>query len=58
LAVGFADLRTMAEEVVRYGADAVVLDPPELRERVLRMLTAVADTADRVPDTDDERVPA
>jgi predicted DNA-binding transcriptional regulator YafY len=48
----------VAEEIVRYGADAIVLDPPELRERVLQMLTAVAETVDRVPESDDHRVSA
>ena len=57
-AVRFSDLRTLAEEVVRYGVDAIVLDPPELRERVLVMLTAVAETSDRVATHDDERVSA
>jgi proteasome accessory factor B len=42
LTVGFSDLHTLAEEIVRYGADAVVLDPPELRRRVLDMLGRVA----------------
>jgi proteasome accessory factor B len=50
--VGFSDLRTLAEETARYGADAIVLDPPELRTRVLKMLSAVAATPQ------DERVSA
>ncbi|HYI56762.1 MAG TPA: WYL domain-containing protein [Microlunatus sp.] len=58
LTVRFSDLRTVAEEIVRYGADAIVLDPPELRERVLQMLSAVAETVDRVSESDDERVSA
>jgi proteasome accessory factor B len=58
MTVRFSDLRTVAEEIVRYGADAIVLDPPELRERVLQMLTAVAETVDRVPDSDEHRVSA
>ena len=57
-AVRFSDLRTLAEEVVRYGVDAIVLDPPELRERVLVMLIAVAETSDRAAAHDDERVSA
>jgi proteasome accessory factor B len=56
--VGFADLRTLAEEVVRYGADAIVLDPPELRSRVLEMLAAVAATTDRALDRAGERASA
>lgn len=54
--VPFSDLRTLAEEVVRYGADVVVLDPPELRDRVLTMLTAVAATVDELRDRSRERV--
>lgn len=49
-AVPFSDLRTLAEEVVRYGADVIVLDPPELRDRVLQMLAAVAATVDELRD--------
>lgn len=43
LRVAYSDRHSLAEEVVRYGADAIVLDPPELRERVLAMLGRVAD---------------
>lgn len=60
-AVPFSDLRTLAEEVARHGADAIVLDPPELRERVLRMLTEVAAGPGRAADgraRDDERASA
>lgn len=39
--VGFADLHAAAEEVSRYGADVVVLEPAELRELVVRGLAAV-----------------
>ena len=42
LRVAYSDRHSLAEEVVRYGADAIVLDPPELRERVLDMLGRVA----------------
>ena len=61
LTVGFSDLHTLAEEIVRYGADAVVLDPPELRRRVLEMLGRVVTSAERdaEPDLDaDERASA
>ena len=44
LSVGFSDLHTVAEEIVRYGSDVLVLDPPELRGLVLDMLTRVAAT--------------
>jgi proteasome accessory factor B len=40
--VAFSDLRSAAEEISRYGADVVVLEPPELRELVVRGLAAVA----------------
>lgn len=56
--VRFSDLRTLAEEIVRYGVDAIVLDPPELRERVLVMLAAVAETSERMASHEDERVSA
>ena len=52
LAVGFSDLHTLAEEIVRYGADAVVLDPPELRRRVLEMLGRVASGAEQDAEHD------
>ncbi|HEY5980247.1 MAG TPA: WYL domain-containing protein [Microlunatus sp.] len=57
LTVGFSDLHTLAEEIVRYGADALVLDPPELRRRVLDMLSRVATGAVRDAESDqgDER---
>ncbi len=42
LRVAYSDRHSLAEEVVRYGADAIVLDPPEVRERVLDMLARVA----------------
>jgi proteasome accessory factor B len=45
VAVGFSDLYSAAEEITRHAADVVVLEPPELRELVLRGLTAVAATA-------------
>jgi proteasome accessory factor B len=58
LEVRFSDLRTLAEEIVRYGADAVVLDPPELRQQVMEMLTRVTATSQARVDDDDERVSA
>ncbi|WP_375433001.1 helix-turn-helix transcriptional regulator [uncultured Friedmanniella sp.] len=42
VAVGFSDLSSAAEEITRHAADVVVLEPVELRELVLRGLTAVA----------------
>jgi proteasome accessory factor B len=45
LAVGFGDLWSAAEEISRYGADVVVLEPVELRELVVRGLTAVVEGA-------------
>jgi len=42
VAVGFGDLWSAAEEISRYGAEVVVLEPLELRELVVRGLTAVA----------------
>jgi proteasome accessory factor B len=41
-AVGYSDTWTLAEEVARYAADVVVIEPPEVRERVIRNLSAVA----------------
>ena len=41
-AVAFSDLASAAEEISRYGADVVVLEPAGLRELVVRGLTAVA----------------
>jgi proteasome accessory factor B len=59
LEVGFSDLRTLAEETVRYGCDVIVLEPAELRVRVLQMLTAVVETGGAATSDDqDERVPA
>ena len=56
LTFGFSDLRTLAEEIVRYGADAVVLDPPELG-RVLDMLARSRPSeADAEQDLDDSGV--
>jgi proteasome accessory factor B len=40
--VAFSDLWSAAEEISRYGADVVVLEPAELRELVVRGLAAVA----------------
>lgn len=37
-----SDVENLADEVAGYGAAVVVLDPPELREAVLRRLRAVA----------------
>ncbi len=43
--VSFSDLYSAAEEITRHAADVVVLEPVELRQLVLRGLTAVAATA-------------
>jgi proteasome accessory factor B len=43
-AVGFGDLHSAAEEITQYAADVVVLEPAELRELVVRGLTAVAES--------------
>jgi proteasome accessory factor B len=43
VAVGYGELYHLAEEIAQYGADVLVLEPPELREVVLRGLTAVVD---------------
>ena len=43
-AVGFSDLHSAAEEITQYAADVVVLEPAELREQVVRGLTAVAES--------------
>jgi proteasome accessory factor B len=40
--VGFSEPERLADRVAGYGADAVVLSPPEAREAVIRRLTAVA----------------
>ena len=42
--VGFSDPERLADRVTGYGADAVVLAPPEAREAVVRRLTALAST--------------
>ena len=41
LTVPFSDLEVLAEEVAGYGADVQVLDPPALREAVVRRLRGV-----------------
>ncbi|GAA1831098.1 helix-turn-helix transcriptional regulator [Microlunatus capsulatus] len=43
--VAFSDLGSAAEEICRYAADVVVLEPVTLRERVVEGLAAVARTA-------------
>ncbi|GAA2102628.1 WYL domain-containing protein [Microlunatus panaciterrae] len=45
VSVGYSDARTFAEEVARYAADVVVIEPPELREGVIRQLRSVVDAA-------------
>ncbi len=43
LTVGYADAGALAEEVAGYGADVVVLSPPELREATVARFRAVLD---------------
>jgi proteasome accessory factor B len=43
-AVGYGDLWSIAEEICQYAADVVVLAPVELRDLVVRWLSAVART--------------
>jgi proteasome accessory factor B len=43
-AVGFTDFRSAAEEITQHAADVVVLEPTELRELVVRGLTAVVES--------------
>jgi predicted DNA-binding transcriptional regulator YafY len=42
--VPYGDLWSIAEEISQHAADIVVLDPVELRDLVLRGLSAVART--------------
>ena len=44
LAVAYGDMWSLAEEIRQHGADIVVLEPAELRDAVIRGLTAVART--------------
>jgi proteasome accessory factor B len=48
--VGYSDLWTQAEEVARYGADVVVLEPAELRQLVIRHLSGVVSRGQSAPD--------
>jgi proteasome accessory factor B len=41
LVVPFGDAEALAQEVAGYGSDVVALEPPELREAVVRRLQAV-----------------
>jgi len=45
LRIGFADVERVARWVAGYGADVVVLDPPDVRAEVVRRLRAAADGA-------------
>ena len=47
LSVGYADVNTLADDVVRCAADVVVLSPAELRSAVIDRLRAVVATRDR-----------
>ncbi|MBC7373062.1 MAG: WYL domain-containing protein [Frankiales bacterium] len=40
--VGYSDPERLADRVTGYGADAVVISPPEARDAVIRRLTALA----------------
>jgi proteasome accessory factor B len=42
IALGYSDPSTLAEEIARYAADVVVLEPVEIREAVIQRLHAVA----------------
>ena len=42
--VGFSDLHSASGGDTRYAADVVVLEPAELRQLVVRGLTAVAES--------------
>ena len=42
LEVGFASAETLADEVLEYGADVVVVEPAEVRDEVVRRLERVA----------------
>lgn len=44
--VPYASGSTLAEELVSYGPDVVVLEPPEVRQSVVRRLTALAGTGE------------
>jgi predicted DNA-binding transcriptional regulator YafY len=45
LTVPYADLGRLTQQVLWYGSDVVAVDPPELRERVIERLRAVAGEA-------------
>ena len=53
VATGFTDMGSIAEYVASFGPDAVVLDPPDLREAVLEklMVSAQEDRPDAKPGT-------
>ncbi|MFC7619138.1 helix-turn-helix transcriptional regulator [Microlunatus sp. GCM10028923] len=42
--VGYTEVRYLAEEITRYAADVVVVEPAELRQAVIDQLTAVVGT--------------
>lgn len=46
--LGFSDPERLADRVAGFGADAVVVSPPEAREAVVRRLTALAHEGDPV----------
>ncbi len=51
ITVPYSDLEVLAEEVAGHGADVQVLDPPALREAVVRLLRGVLDPRPRpAPD--------
>jgi len=48
--VPYSDLDRLADDVVGFGPDVYVLEPPELRERVVQRVQAVLEAARREVD--------
>ena len=55
--VGYGEAGGMVEEITQHAADVIVLEPTELRDEVIRGLTAVARSADPDADTDTDPEP-